>query len=291
MLALSITTGNKLHIKVILPPYLSYHRVDFNVIFFSVRRFADEKLILSSLEQFILLNSGDFFCCASASVTIEILVNLYGFYRGFAKMRYQMPYSPEAERILFQLLEEKGWDSLSTKIHLTSLMWLFQQEKLCKLLCNQILKFCRCNISNGKNMVLGKETKQTVDLHVFAELITSGDNFVAMIFVCLLRELVENSCQDYDIIAVLEACNEIIGIAPATSDQFSMHGIDDVLHNIYSFPSCSSPEIFVRTSQLVFSILKSVHSESLSIGEAWVGITVKVNKFYFLFCFVACVSR
>ncbi|KAH6816259.1 hypothetical protein C2S51_021079 [Perilla frutescens var. frutescens] len=242
-------------------------------------RFADEKLILSSLEQFILLNSGDFFCGASASVTIELLVNLYGYYRGFAKMRYQMPYSPEAERILFQLLEEKDWDSLSTKIHLTSLMWLFQQEKLCKLLCNQILKFCRCNSSVGNDMVLVKETKQTVDLHVFADLITSRDNFVAVIFVCLLGDLVENPCRDYDIIAVLEACTEIVEIAPAASDQFCIHGIDGVLENIYNFSASSSPKMFMCTSQLVFSILKSVQSQSLSINEAWVGITVKLINY------------
>ncbi|KAL1543222.1 protein putative RECOMBINATION INITIATION DEFECT 1 [Salvia divinorum] len=239
-------------------------------------RLADERLILSSLEQFILLNSGDIFCGVSASVTVELLVNLYGFYRGFAKMRYQMPYSPEAERILFQLLEEKEWDSLSTKIHLTSLMWLFQQEKLCKFLCDQIMKFCRRNSSIGKNMVLDKETKETVDLRVFAELITSGDNFVAIIFVCLLGDLVDNSCQDYDIIAVLEACKEMIEIAPAASDHFCMHGIDGVLQKVYNYTSCSSPEIFICTHQLVFIILKSVQSESLSSDDAWIGITVKL---------------
>lgn len=234
-------------------------------------------LILSSLEQFILLNSGDFFFETSASVTVELLVNLYGFYRGFAKMRYQKPYSPEAERILFQLLEEKDWDSLSTKIHLTSLTWLFQQDKLCKFLGNQILRLCRRNSSIGKNMVFDKETKETVDLHVFAELITSGDNFVAIIFICLLGDLVENSCKDYDLIAVLEACTEIIEIAPAASDQFCMHGVDGVLQSIYNFSSCSSPKIFICTNQLVFIILQSVQSESLSSNDAWVGITMKVK--------------
>ncbi|XP_057795046.1 protein PUTATIVE RECOMBINATION INITIATION DEFECT 1 isoform X2 [Salvia miltiorrhiza] len=241
--------------------------------------FADERLILSSLEQFILLNSGDFFCGASASVTVELLVNLYGFYRGFAKMCYQKPYSPEAERILFQLLEEKDWDSLSTKIHLTSLMWLFQQEKLCKFLYNQIFKFCRRNSSIDKNMVFDKDTKETVDLHVFAELIMSEGNFVALIFVCLLGDLVENSCQDYDIIPVLEACTQIIEMAPAASDQFCMHGIDGVLQNIYTFSSCSSPKIFVCTNQLVFIILKSVQSDSLSSNDTWVGITMKLINY------------
>lgn len=198
-------------------------------------------------------------------------------------MPYQMPYSPEAERILFHLLEEKDWDSLSTKIHLTSLMWLFQQEKLCKFLRNQMLKFCRRNSSVNKIMVLHKETRETVNLHVFAELITSGDNFVAMNFVCLLEDLVEISCQEYDIIAVLEACTEIIEIAPVASDRFCMHEVDGVLEKIYKISSWSSTKIFVHTSQLVFCILKSVQSESLSINEAWVGITVKVKEILLIY--------
>ncbi|KAK6161644.1 hypothetical protein DH2020_005025 [Rehmannia glutinosa] len=242
-------------------------------------RIADEKLVLSSLEQFILLNSSDFLCGASASVTIEILVNIYGFYRGFAKMSYQIPYSPEAERILFQLLAEKDWDILSTKIHLTSLRWLFQQEKLCKSLSAQILKFCRCNSSIGNNVVIDHETSQKVDLHLFAELITSGDNFGAMIFVCLLGDLVENGCEDYDIISVLKACAKIIEIAPAASDQFCMHGIDGVLQNIYNYSIYSFPELFMVTSQFVFSLLQSVHSESMSTNEAWVGITLKLMDY------------
>ncbi|KAK6161658.1 hypothetical protein DH2020_005039 [Rehmannia glutinosa] len=242
-------------------------------------RIADEKLVLSSLEQFILLNSSDFLCGASASVTMEILVNLYGFYRGFAKMSYQIPYSPEAERILFQLLAEKDWDILSTKIHLTSLRWLFQQEKLCKSLSAQILKFCRCNSSIGNNVVIDHETSQKINLHLFAELITSGDNFGAMIFVCLLGDLVENGCEDYDIISVLKACAKIIEIAPVASDQFCMHGIDGVLQNIYNYSRYSFPELFMVTSQFVFSLLQSVHSESMSTNEAWVVITVKLMDY------------
>ncbi|XP_011084192.2 protein PRD1, partial [Sesamum indicum] len=242
-------------------------------------RIADDKLVLASLEQFILLNSSDFLCGASESVTIELLVNLYGLYRGYAKLSYQIPYSPEAERILFQLLADKDWDSLSTKIHLTSLRWLFQQEKLCKPLSDQILKFCRCNGSIGNNY---HETSQEVNLHAFAELITSGDNFGAMVFVCLLGELVENSCQECDIISVLKTCKEMIEIAPVASDHFCMHGMDGVLQSIYNYPIYDFPELFMATSQLVFSTLQSVQSESISDGEAWVGITVKLMDYMFL---------
>ncbi|KAA8548339.1 hypothetical protein F0562_000023 [Nyssa sinensis] len=73
-------------------------------------RLADDKLVLASLEQYILVNRSEFFYEAADSVTIEILVNLYGLYRGLAKMSYQISYSPEAERILFHLVTEKEWD-------------------------------------------------------------------------------------------------------------------------------------------------------------------------------------
>ncbi|KAL6582146.1 hypothetical protein OROMI_006160 [Orobanche minor] len=242
-------------------------------------RIADERMVLSSLEQFILLNSSDFLCGASASVTIEVVVNLYGFYRGFAKMSYQIPYSPEAERILFQLLAEKDWDSLSTKIHMTSLRWLFQQEKLCKSLSAQILKFCRCNSSAGDCVVIDNETRWKVDSHLFAELITSGNNFGAMIFICLLGDLVENAREDSDIISVLIACEKTIEIAPVASDRFCMHGIDVVIQSIYNSSRHSFPELFMATSQFVFILLKSVQSESMSTNEAWVGITIRLMDY------------
>ncbi|EYU38964.1 hypothetical protein MIMGU_mgv1a020726mg [Erythranthe guttata] len=242
-------------------------------------RIADDKLVLSSLEQFILLNSNNLLCGASASVTVEILVNLYGFYRGSAKMSYQLPYSPEAERILFQLLAEKEWDSLSTKIHLTSLGWLFQQEKLCKSLADQILKFCRTNPLIANDVVLDHEISHKVDLRVLAELIASENNFGAMILVCLLGDLVENGCQEYDMISVLKACTKIIEIAPAASDQFCMHGIDVVLQNIYNYSTYSFPELFMASSQLALVILKSARSESMSTNEAWTGITMKLMDY------------
>ncbi|XP_022869978.1 protein PRD1 isoform X4 [Olea europaea var. sylvestris] len=236
-------------------------------------RIADDRLVLASLEQYILLNSDEFFG-ATASVTLELLVNLYGLYRGFAKMSYQIPYSPEAERILFQLLAENDWDSLSTRIHLTSLKWLFQQEKLCKLLSKQILKLC-INNSAGNYIVPYGKTSQNVDLQVIAELISFGDNFGAMILVCLLGELVEDANQEHDIISVVNAITKIIEIAPAASDQLCMYGIGGVLQNINYGSNFHFPEVISSTTLLVFSILRSVHSESISNDEAWVGITIK----------------
>ncbi|KAL0451911.1 UNVERIFIED_CONTAM: protein putative RECOMBINATION INITIATION DEFECT 1 [Sesamum latifolium] len=197
--------------------------------------------------------------CQSAVLLVLYVSSLYNDRiaddkLGICKAELPNTLQPEAERILFQLLADKDWDSLSTKIHLKSLRWLFQQEKLCKPLSDQILKFCRCNGSIGNNVVHYHETSQKVNLHAFAELITSGDNFGAMVFVCLLGELVENACQECDIISVLKACKEMIEIAPLASDNFCMHGMDGVLQ---------------------------IQSESISDGEAWVGITVKLMDYMF----------
>ncbi|KAL2463395.1 putative recombination initiation defect 1 [Forsythia ovata] len=237
-------------------------------------RIADDKLVLASLEQYILLNISEFLSGATASVTLELLVNLYGLYRGFAKMSYQIPYSPEAERIMFKILAENDWDSLSTRIHLTSLKWLFQQEKLCKSLSKQILKFC-INNSIGNYIVPRGKTSQNVDLQVIAELIASGNSFGAMILVCLLGELMEDANREYDIISVVHAITKIIEIAPVASDQFCIYGIGGVLQNINYGSQYSFQEVFSSTTRLVFSILRSVHSESISNDEAWVGITIK----------------
>ncbi|KAK6161623.1 hypothetical protein DH2020_005004 [Rehmannia glutinosa] len=206
-------------------------------------RIADEKLVLSSLEQFILLNSSDFLCGASASVTIEIL-----------------------------LLAEKDWDILSTKIHLTSLRWLFQQEKLCKSLSAQILKFCRCNSSIGNNVVIDHETSQKVDLHLFAELITSGDNFGAMIFICLLGDLVENGCEDYDIISVLKAFDGLPEPAVAsdgwTDEVLIILGILSlILHHSTKEALTEASKIIILNVPLVSTINTAI-SEACSKGHA-----------------------
>ncbi|XP_051133511.1 protein PUTATIVE RECOMBINATION INITIATION DEFECT 1 isoform X2 [Andrographis paniculata] len=242
-------------------------------------RIADDKLVLASLEQFILLNSSHFFAEASAFVTVELLVNLYGLYRGLAKMSYQMLYSPEAEKRLFQLLGENEWDSFLTKIHLTSLRWLFEQERLWKLLSYQILNFCRRNSSVGNCVVLYHESSGEIDLHVLAELIASGDNFGAKIFVCLLGDLAESASEEFDIISVLKTYAELIEISPTTADQLCIHGIDGVLQNLYNFSKHTLPELFMATSRFAFSILQHAHSESVTNSDTWAGIAFQLMDF------------
>ncbi|KAK9902978.1 hypothetical protein M0R45_001369 [Rubus argutus] len=73
-------------------------------------RLADDKLVLASLEQYILVNSTDLQSGAIDSFTKMMLVHLYGLYRGLTKVSYEIPFSPEAERILFQIVTENEWD-------------------------------------------------------------------------------------------------------------------------------------------------------------------------------------
>ncbi|CAN4088215.1 unnamed protein product [Withania somnifera] len=236
-------------------------------------RIADDKLVLASLEQYILLNSSENMHGASV---LGIFINLYALYRGLAKVSYQIPYSSEAERIVFHLIAEKDWDLLSTRIHITSLKWLFQQEKICNMLSAQLLKFCRCNCSNVNQINIHGEANQKLDVNVMAELVASGDNFSGMLMVFLLGEAGEQYSKS-DIVSVVNAIKHIIEISPSASDQFCMHGIAGAIKNLYyKFGHSSSPDTFMATSELVSSILQAVHSESLSNDEPWVAIVVKI---------------
>ncbi|KAL3507195.1 hypothetical protein ACH5RR_032577 [Cinchona calisaya] len=243
-------------------------------------RLADDKMVLASLEQFILLNGTDFLYGISTSVTIDIIINLYGLYRGFAKRSYQVPYSPEAERILFHLLADKEWDLLSLKIHFTSLKWLFQQEKIFKLLSEQMLNLSRCNSLRGSSITVYGKDRLYVDVKSIAELIMSGENFGPMLLVCLFGELTEQDDQEDDIISVVHTITDIIEFLPAASDQLCVHGIAGPICNIYSHERYSSlPDLFMDTSNLVISVLCSVQSKSLSDDEAWVTIAIKLMDY------------
>ncbi|CAM8987913.1 unnamed protein product [Rhodiola kirilowii] len=157
-------------------------------------RLADEKQVLDALEQYILGNSCDLYCNAAPLIIMQ-LVNIYALYRGLAKMTYQLPYSPEAERILFQVICENEWDFLTPAIHTTAMKWLFQQDKISEPLSLQILKFCRNSCSyDVMEDSCGRNLIQT-----FAELVEDGDNYVAMLFVCILKQLFPEELSDDDV--------------------------------------------------------------------------------------------
>ncbi|WCJ27535.1 Protein PUTATIVE RECOMBINATION INITIATION DEFECT 1 [Euphorbia peplus] len=236
-------------------------------------RFADEKSVLVSLEQYILVNSND----AIDTLMMMRLVNLYGLYRSIAEMDYRIPHSPEAERILFNLVTENEWDLPSSRIHLMSLKWFFQQEKLIKPLSYQMLKFCQSNDSCGTQMVVQGEMDHTINMQIIAELATSEDNYAAKVFVCILTELVEVESLNNDITAILNLLTTIISVSPAVANQLYLNGVSNVIRNIYYGSNLfSSPQASVATSVLVFCILRTVHPEVLQDDEPWLPVTVKL---------------
>ncbi|XP_071736379.1 protein PUTATIVE RECOMBINATION INITIATION DEFECT 1-like [Rutidosis leptorrhynchoides] len=234
-------------------------------------RLADDRMVLASLEQYILLNNSEILSGFVKPLIIKVLVNLYGLYRGLAKISYQIPYSPDAENTLFHLMQQKQCEFLSVRIHKTSLKWLFQQERICKYLSNQILKWCRrCIISN---QIVACNDIETVKLKELAELVAFGDNYAAKILVCLLSELIEERGQEHDIALVLYMIAAIMVLFPAASGQLCLNGLALAIRDLYHDHYLST-DIFNLTCQLVFFILHSV--ESVSDDEVWIRVATEL---------------
>ncbi|CAB4293776.1 unnamed protein product [Prunus armeniaca] len=238
-------------------------------------RLADDKLVLASLEQYILVNSSDLQAGSTDPSTLMRLVYLYGLYRGLAKVSYQIPYSPEAERILFKILNENEWDLPSARIHPISLKWLFQQEKLSTPLSYQLLKFCGKNIGNG--IIVHGKNSHMVNISSIAELIAGGDNHGATLLVSLLTQLLEKEGHEHDIVSVVHLVGTIINIFPIASDQLCLHGIGSALRNLFCESTYTqSPQISTPVLVLIFKILCSVHHGTLSDDECWLAVTMKL---------------
>jgi hypothetical protein len=234
-------------------------------------------LVLASVEQYLLVNSSDLQSGATDSLAVMQVVNLYGLYRGLANISYQIPYSLKAEMILFQLLTENEWDLPSAIVHSVSLKWLFQQEKISKQLSYQVLKFCRSNSSNGTDIIVRGRNDQVLNVQAIAELVAAGDNYGAVILVCLLTQLAKDEGQEHDIISVVNLMETIINIFPVASDQLCLHGIGNAIYTLYYDSSYAfSPAILTATSVLIFNILSLVQPEILSDDENWVAVTMKV---------------
>ncbi|XP_042755093.1 protein PUTATIVE RECOMBINATION INITIATION DEFECT 1 isoform X2 [Lactuca sativa] len=245
-------------------------------------RLADDRKVLASLEQYILLNKSQLLnngVVKLKPLILELLVNLYGLYRGLAKVSYQIPYSPDAENTLFLIISQKHIHFLSRRIHSTSLKWLFQQERISQYLSDQILRWCRRYFIYGNNQIL-VSNHDTVKFRQLAELAASEDNYAAKLLVCLLREVVEETRQEDDIVLLLNMISSIVALFPSSSREFCLNGISPAIKSLYSQHSCG--EILNLTSELVFTILHSIEpepeseSESLSDDEAWNGIATEL---------------
>lgn len=249
----------------------------FPYIFSISSRLADEKLVLASLDQYLLVNSRDLQYGAADSLAVTRLVNLYALFRGLAKMNYQIPYSSKAESILFQLMTENEWDLPSSGIHSVSLKWLFQQEKISKLLSYQILRFSRSTSSNGTDIIVQGRNDRILSKEAIAKLVAAGDNYGATIFVCLLTDLAKDNGQEHDIISVVTLMETIITIFPAASNQLCLCGIGKAIYTLcYDTSHTFSPQMVKAISVLSFKILRLVEPEILSSDENWLAVTMKV---------------
>ncbi|KMT14804.1 hypothetical protein BVRB_3g065300 isoform A [Beta vulgaris subsp. vulgaris] len=233
---------------------------------------ADKKLILTSLEQFMLANSSHLLFGSADSNVIIYLLNLYALCRSFTKINYQICYSPDAEKIFFQLLEERDWDLSSCNIHPSSLRWLFQQEKITKSLSSQILKLCRNSGSNGTLV-----DSSVLNFQDIALLASVGDNLLPKVLVLLLKQCVGEDMLLEDVMSLLHFISLVINAFPHASDQLCMHGVDNAIQNLCSNMLCSSSlENDMIVSRFIFIILCSVQSQTLYCDEAWLAVIMKL---------------
>ncbi|XP_058103198.1 protein PUTATIVE RECOMBINATION INITIATION DEFECT 1 isoform X2 [Magnolia sinica] len=230
---------------------------------------ADDRQVLASLEQYILVNNAN----VADSTSLTRLVHLYGLIRG-ADTSYQTPYSLEAENLLFHLLVEKDWDLLSARIHPRALKWLFQQDRIRAPLSAQILNFCRFNSEKETQISNHGNNTQMTDIEVIAELVAASDNIGASLLVSLLKQLQEEGREDY-ITSLMNLMAEILNIFPAASNQFCQNGISDVIRSLY-YSTYSSARIFTTCSILVFNILQSAYPQMLLDHKPWHLVTTKL---------------
>ncbi|KAM6545389.1 hypothetical protein CsatB_026125 [Cannabis sativa] len=243
-------------------------------------RLADDKLVLASLEEYIFVNGRNFQHRATDSSTVMRLLFLYSFYRSLAKVSYQIQYSPEAERILFQLVNDYECDLVSARVHPIALKWMFQQEKCCELLSDQILKFCGSNISHGSDTTFNKNAS-SFNIQAIAELVASGDNYGARILTCLLMKLVKEEVEEDYIISLVNLLTKIVNVSPAASDELFLNNIGNALYTLYSEKKHTLlSEISTPVLVLIFNILSSVHSETLSDDEIWLAVIMKLMDYY-----------
>ncbi|GAB2235433.1 hypothetical protein Droror1_Dr00025858 [Drosera rotundifolia] len=233
---------------------------------------ANKKLVLASLEQYILVNRAELLYGSPDSMTNIEFVNLYGLYRSLAN---HMSYSPEAEKLFFHTLFEKDFDLFSAELHPTSLKWLFQQERICDLLSCQILNFCRNNCSIWTLNIDHRINFQYVK--DISELVAMGDNYAPKILVTLLKQLSEEDFLADDFVFVFNLLSAMVSILPAASDQLCMNGLGNELRNLcYRLTCYSSAENYVIIPRIIFVILSCVQPETLTDDEAWLAITMKL---------------
>ncbi|MQL90768.1 hypothetical protein Taro_023379 [Colocasia esculenta] len=235
------------------------------------QRIADEHQVLASLEQYVLVNGGNFSCGIADSAMLTQLVHLYSFARGVLTA-YKAPYSHEAEKTLFGLIYEHDWDLLSIGIHPTAFKWLLQQDSIRLALSSQILNFCGTYSTNRGQVSKHAKNIQIVDIQMVADLVASGDNYLASLLVCLLKQLQEDG-QEEDAVLVMNVILAILNIFPDASKELYLNNITDTFRILFHY---SSTKMFTIGSLLAFNVLNFVDPRMLSEDGSWLPITVKL---------------
>ncbi|KAM7266580.1 hypothetical protein ACFE04_004477 [Oxalis oulophora] len=239
------------------------------------KRLADEKLVLLSLEQYILVNGNSLLHGAADTLIMIPLVNLYCLHRGLAGMNYNFSYNLEAERIFFNILTTNSWDFPSAINNPVSVKWMFQQQKISKLLSYQLLKFCQSN-SNSSTV---HKNYHVVNVKMVSELVAAGDNYTATLLISLLDQLVEEQGLENDILSVVNLMVSIIKNYPNASDQFCFHGIAYVIQKLHDNPHYASPQLSETISLLLFNILCFVQPKAISAEEPWLDMAMKLINY------------
>ncbi|KAF8780719.1 hypothetical protein HU200_001325 [Digitaria exilis] len=233
-------------------------------------RLAAENQILASVEEYILLNGGNFPYEINSSVMLTLLVHLYAFVRGISDS-CSIPHSPEAENTLFHVMTHEKWDLLVIRVHPVAIKWLFQKQELMGPLAFHMLNFCKTFCEDESVML--SNSSQLVDIEMVAELVLSGETIVSFLLVSLLNRVVKEGTED-EVFSVVSAISEIIMISPCSSDQFVSCGIVDSFRGIYCLPYSS--RIRTVSSYLIFNILCSASVLTFLQGEEWLPLIVKL---------------
>ncbi|OEL16764.1 Protein PRD1 [Dichanthelium oligosanthes] len=240
--------------------------------FYNERLVADNQ-ILASVEQYILLNGGNFPYEINYSVMLTLLVHLYGFVRGIS-YSCSIPHSPEAENTLFHVMAHKEWDLLAIRVHPVAIKWFFEKQELMEPLSSQMLNFCKTFCEDETVML--SNSSQLVDIQMVAELVLSGETIISFLLVSLLNHIVKEGTED-EVFSVVSVIAEIIMISTCSSDQFISCGIVDSFRGIYCSPYSSRTKTVC--SYLIFNILYSASALTLTQEDEWLPLTVKLLEF------------
>ncbi|KAJ1270438.1 hypothetical protein BS78_06G052300 [Paspalum vaginatum] len=236
-------------------------------------RLAANHQTLASLEQYILLNCGNFPYETIGSIMLTLLVHLYAFVRG-TSYSDSIPHSPEAESTLFHIMTHEEWDLLAIRVHPVAIKWLFQKQELMEPLTFQMLALCKTFCEDETVML--SNSSQLVDIQMVAELLLSGETIISFLLMSLLNQIIKEGTEG-EVFSVVSVISEILRISPCSSDQFISCGVLDSFRIIYCLPYSS--RIKTMCCYLIFNTLCSASALTFTQEDEWLPLTVKLLEF------------